>query len=308
MTTTHARGRMVAAFLWLVACTGDANEDSGSTVDLSDGTAGETADAADADAGRGTDGGDTTAASTGSTGGSNTGADAGNEVGGDTGAPGPVGEWMHEGTESRVYAPPGVHDGPAKLFLVFHGAEPPSFGNHVYTTMVQQWKSILDRENIVVVGPTGGRVRTTWTPPQGAETDSTRRTRDILDAMRGAYNIDDTAVYILGFSDGAAMSILTGNFMSDTFAAIVAVDLGIGGCNPGVCGPTTDYKVPLYMTYSSVSQLGSYMPPMADWYRSQGHDVEIIEFGGIPHGNMWIESIANKPNDVWSWLSTKRHP
>lgn len=121
-----------------------------------------------------------------------------------------------EQREYLLYVPPDLdRTKPAALVMSLHGAG----GWPAMQRDVSRWNELADREGFIVVYPAGRD-----TPgPRIWHMDGDRDPRyvaDLIDELRGEYDIDPRRIYVNGLSNGAGMSFALSCRMPDRFAAI----------------------------------------------------------------------------------------
>ena len=104
---------------------------------------------------------------------------------------------------------------PAALVLSLHGAS----GWPAQQRDLSHWNELADREHFIVVYPAG---RDTAGPRVWRMTGDRdpQYIADLIDKLRGEYNIDPKRIYVNGLSNGGGMSFALSCRMPDRFAAI----------------------------------------------------------------------------------------
>lgn len=98
---------------------------------------------------------------------------------------------------------------PAPLIVMLHGSG--RRGN----LLLEHWKSLAEKEGIVLAGPDSLDPRA-WNPP----VDKPELLRDVVDDVKAIAPIDDQRVYLFGHSAGARYALLLGLLESEYFAAV----------------------------------------------------------------------------------------
>ena len=173
---------------------------------------------------------------------------------------------------------------PAALVLSLHGAA----GWPALQRDVSRWNELADREGFIVVYPAGRDTAGPRVWHMGGERDP-RYIADLIDKLRGEYNIDPKRIYANGLSNGGGMSFALSCRMPDRFAAIgmvgAALLLPSTWCKStqpmpmiGICG----LRDPVYPGGDTwmASNLAPFLPFGADWARRNrcapsAQDVEI---------------------------------
>lgn len=104
---------------------------------------------------------------------------------------------------------------PAALVLSLHGAG----GWPAQQRDLSGWNELADREGFIVVYPAGRDEVGPRVWHIGGERDP-RYIADLIDKLRGEYNIDPKRIYANGLSNGAGMSFALSCRMPERFAAI----------------------------------------------------------------------------------------
>jgi polyhydroxybutyrate depolymerase len=104
---------------------------------------------------------------------------------------------------------------PAALVLSLHGAA----GWPALQRELSRWDELADREGFIVVYPAGRDTAGPRVWNMTGERDP-RYIADLIDKLRGQYNIDPKRIYANGLSNGAGMSFALSCRMPDRFAAI----------------------------------------------------------------------------------------
>ena len=104
---------------------------------------------------------------------------------------------------------------PAALVMSLHGAG----GWPALQRDVSGWNELADREGFIVVYPAGRDTAGARVWHMAGELDP-RYIADLIDKLRGEYNIDPRRVYVNGLSNGGGMSFALSCRMPDRFAAV----------------------------------------------------------------------------------------
>jgi polyhydroxybutyrate depolymerase len=104
---------------------------------------------------------------------------------------------------------------PAALVLRLHGAG----GWPALQRDVSRWNDLADREEFIVVYPAGRDAPGPRVWHMGGERDP-QYIADLIDKLRGEYDIDPRRIYANGLSNGAGMSFALSCRMPERFAAI----------------------------------------------------------------------------------------
>ena len=104
---------------------------------------------------------------------------------------------------------------PAALVLSLHGAG----GWPALQRDISRWNEVADREGFIVVYPAGRDTAGARVWRMTGERDP-QYIADLIDKLRGEYNIDPRRIYANGLSNGGGMSWALSCRMPDRFAAI----------------------------------------------------------------------------------------
>jgi polyhydroxybutyrate depolymerase len=116
---------------------------------------------------------------------------------------------------------PGSYDGshPVPLVITLHGAS--LWG--AAQMEISGWNDVADRNGFIVVYPSGenGDGPRSWGVDRGPRLPrDVRFIADLIDTLRGRFNIDTTRIYANGFSNGGGMSFVLSCTMPDRIAAV----------------------------------------------------------------------------------------
>jgi len=121
-----------------------------------------------------------------------------------------------ERREYLLHVPPNLdRKKPAALVLSLHGAG----GWPVMQRDLSRWNDLADREGFIVVYPAGRDTPGPRIWQMEGERDP-RYIADLIDKLRGEYNIDPKRIYANGLSNGGGMSFVLSCRMPDRFAAV----------------------------------------------------------------------------------------
>jgi polyhydroxybutyrate depolymerase len=121
-----------------------------------------------------------------------------------------------ERREYLLHVPPDLdRSKPSALVLSLHGAG----GWPAQQRDLSRWDELADREGFIVVYPAGRDTPGPRVWHEDGEKDR-RYIADLIDKLRGEYNIDPRRVYANGLSNGGGMSFALSCKMPDRFAAV----------------------------------------------------------------------------------------
>jgi poly(3-hydroxybutyrate) depolymerase len=177
------------------------------------------------------------------------------------------------------------------LLLLLHGS------NRNGQSLIDKWKDLADKEKIIIAAPDSTNP-TNWSVGK----DGPDFLRDLVEALKAKYPIDERRVYLFGHSAGAGFAIYMSLFESEYFAAM-AIHAG--------ALPPEDYwvvaratrKIPMAIW---VGDRDPFFPlklvrGTRDVLVSKGFSVELTE---MPNHNHWYYDLAPKINrNAWDFLS-----
>ncbi|HEX8492131.1 MAG TPA: PHB depolymerase family esterase [Pyrinomonadaceae bacterium] len=97
---------------------------------------------------------------------------------------------------------------PAALIVTLHGSR----GNGL--SLVEKWKDLAKKEGIIIVGPDSSD-SLQWRVPE----DGPDLLRDLVEALKAKYPINERRVYLFGHSAGAGQALYMSLLESEYFAA-----------------------------------------------------------------------------------------
>ncbi len=100
----------------------------------------------------------------------------------------------------------------------------------------------------------------------------------LLEHIASKYNIDRRRIYLMGMSNGASFVQLIANARSSTVAAVVAHS----GSRPRSL-KNAEHPFPILLIVGSDDFSARSMQEDLDYYRSTGHDAELIVVDGLGH-------------------------
>lgn len=163
-------------------------------------------------------------------------------------------------------------------------------------SLVEKWKDIAKKEGIIVAGP-DALESTGWRIPA----DGPDFIRDLVEALKTKYRIDDRRVYLFGHSAGAGQALYLSLLQSEYFAA-TAVHAGALGAGDDDYIKAATRKIPIAIFVGTNDQ--SFPLPTVratrDALRSAGFGTELTEIMGHTH---WYYDRAPEINkSAWDFL------
>lgn len=207
-------------------------------------------------------------------------------------------ELIESGGRTRVcyvFAPGQLSaDSAAPVLLLFHGSGRDGL------SQINEWKSLADREGLLLAAPNALDPRQWVIPGDGPEL-----LRDVVAFLGGRYNIDLRRIYAFGHSAGAAFALRMAPLESN-FLAAIAVHAGAFR-SPAEAGilPFAERKIPVLIV---VGTMDPYFPVEAvrqtqAAFSAAGLPAEVREIPDHDH-NYYAES--KKINAmVWEFLSPR---
>jgi poly(3-hydroxybutyrate) depolymerase len=182
---------------------------------------------------------------------------------------------------------------PLPLIVLLHGS------NRNGLTLVDKWKDLAEKEEIILAGPDASNPAGWATPKDGPDF-----LRDLIEELKAKYPINPRRVYLFGHSAGAGHALLMSLYESLYFAA-TAIH---AGALPRQGYATIDLakrKIPLAIWIGTVDPLVPLEVVRAtrDTLIARGFSVELREMQGHDH---WYYDLASKINkEAWEFL--KQH-
>ncbi len=163
-------------------------------------------------------------------------------------------------------------------------------------TLIDPWKELADKENVVLVAP-DSRNPATWSlGPDGPEF-----LRDVVEAVKTKYPIDSRRVYLFGHSGGAIFALLMSLLESEYFAS-AAVHAGALRNQDSRFFEDAKRKIPVALFVGDRDPLFPVEGVRAtrEMFVTRGFPVKLVE---IPNHTHWYYDKAEKINrDVWIFL------
>jgi len=190
-----------------------------------------------------------------------------------------------------IYLPPD-HDPSQSIPVVisFHGFASTPDG-HAATT---RWNEIADSENFLVVYPQGTGFPLRWNSFPSARwssVDDAAFTRDLITDLKEILTVDQSRIYISGFSNGGAMTYNLACELSDMVAAVGIISAPVteplGGCHPSRPVPVMAFHGTddLIVNYNAANLQNTFLNP--------GRSREIDTFSYLP-AQVWTELWAQR--------------
>jgi poly(3-hydroxybutyrate) depolymerase len=183
---------------------------------------------------------------------------------------------------------------PAPLVVLLHGS------GRIGESLTEWWQKIAREEGFIIVAP-DSTVRQGW----GMFEDGPDFLHDLVEMLRGQFDIDPRRIYLFGHSAGAVHGLLMGLLEPDYFAA-VAVHAGVvpGGDMPYLDLPGR--KIPMAIWVGTRDPLFplSAVRATKEALASRGFPVELTEIPGHTHDYYSRAPGINK--EVWSFLQKHR--
>ena len=193
-----------------------------------------------------------------------------------------------------VFASSTAGAAPAPLIVAFHG----SGGSG--RTMVEKWKSVAEKEGIVVAAPDSTDA-VHWASPQ----DGPQLLEDVVRGIAAKHPVDPRRVYLFGHSAGAVFTLQMAALESEYFAAAA---VHAGAVVPEYF-PVFDYaarKIPIAIWIGTKDQFFSIdrVRATARALESRGFPVTLTEIPGHTHDYLHYEPDLNLA--IWSFLSARK--
>jgi len=185
---------------------------------------------------------------------------------------------------------------PLPVLILLHGSNRNGF------SLVEKWKDLAQKEGILLVGPDASDSSHWSTGPDGPEF-----LRDIVEALKLNYRIDQRRVYLFGHSAGATFALYMSVFESEYFAA-TAIHAGALPSDSYSDVEHAKRKIPMAIW---VGDRDPFFPldqvrATKNLFASKGFPVELTE---MPNHDHWYYDLAPKINrSAWEFLKKYELP
>jgi poly(3-hydroxybutyrate) depolymerase len=185
---------------------------------------------------------------------------------------------------------------PLPVLILLHGSNRNGF------SLVEKWKDLAQKEGILLVGPDASDSSRWSTGPDGPEF-----LRDIVEALKLKYRIDERRVYLFGHSAGATFALYMSVFESEYFAA-TAIHAGALPSDSYSDLENAKRKIPMAIW---VGDRDPFFPldqvrATRNLFASKGFPVELTE---MPNHDHWYYDLAPKINrSAWEFLKKYELP
>jgi poly(3-hydroxybutyrate) depolymerase len=201
--------------------------------------------------------------------------------------------------KERVYylfVPENKSEKPLPLLILLHGS------NRNGLSLVEKWKDLAEKEGILLAGPDAINSSHWSTGLDGPDF-----LRDIVEALKLKYRIDQRRIYLFGHSAGAGFALYMSLFESQYFAATA---IHAGALSPDSYSYVEDAerKIPIAIW---VGDRDPFFPldqvrATKNLFASKGFPVELTE---IPNHDHWYYDLAPKINrSAWEFLKKYELP
>lgn len=208
-------------------------------------------------------------------------------------------ELITSNNKQRVYylfVPENKSGKPLPVLILLHGSNRNGF------SLVEKWKDLGEKEGILLAGPDAIDSSHWSTGPDGPEF-----LRDIVEAVKLKYRIDQRRVYLFGHSAGASFALYMSLFESQYFAATA---IHAGALSPESYSDVeyAKRKIPMAIW---VGDRDPFFPldqvrATRNLFASKGFPVELTE---IPNHDHWYYDLAPKINrSAWEFLKKYELP
>lgn len=195
-----------------------------------------------------------------------------------------------------LYVPEGARGAePAPLLVLLHGS------GRDGASLIQTWKGLASKENIVLAGPNSRDPRG-WSSP----IDGPGFLREVVEAIKKDNAIDPRRVYLFGHSGGAVFALGMSCLESRYFAAASAHAGAFRSAAEAAVVQNVPRKVPLQLI---VGKQDPFFPVQAveatrDLFVKAGFEVDLQEITGHDHNYYGISSSVN--GLAWQFLKDKK--
>jgi polyhydroxybutyrate depolymerase len=205
----------------------------------------------------------------------------------------------------RVYVP-AIYDGqtPRPLVFNFHGS-PQTAVNFENMT---KFRSVADTANFILITPNGTVIGAGqgWNNyPSGSDVDDVLFVSDMIDYLKGKYNIDTARVYSAGYSNGGMMGYELACKLSGRIAAVASVAGSMEVGRLQACAPSK--SVPILEIHGTNDPLVPYEGGVNSGITLAAVD-SVLKFWVGKNQCDAAPDISDIPNSVTNDFSTvKRH-
>lgn len=188
----------------------------------------------------------------------------------------------------HYFAPGG--DKPLPLVILLHGS------NRNGRIMVDEWKALAMKEQVVIAGPDAIRPET-WLVDQ----DGTGFMHEVVEAVNAKRALDPTRTYLFGHSSGAEFALILGLLESEYFAAVAVHAGGLHAENANVF-QYAKRKVPVGIWIGDRDPLVPLRPieETRDMFKTRGFPVSLNVMRGHDHNYYVVSGEVNK--EVWAFF------
>ncbi len=202
-------------------------------------------------------------------------------------------ELITSNKKERVYylfVPEKKSEKPLPVLILLHGSNRNGF------SLVEKWKDLAEKEGILLAGPDAIDSSHWSTGPDGPEF-----LREIVEALKLKYRIDERRIYLFGHSAGASFALYMSLFESEYFAATA---IHAGALSPDSYSDVeyAKRKIPIAIW---VGDRDPFFPldqvrATKNVFASKGFPVELTE---MPNHDHWYYDLAPKINrSAWEFL------
>lgn len=199
---------------------------------------------------------------------------------------------VHGRTRSyQAYAPQKNTGQPRSVLILFHGAQRSG------VSLVEKWKPIADRFNIILVGPDG--LNNGW----NLETDGSDFINAVLADAGSRYKMDPQRIYLFGHSLGGNFAL----YISIIYSRVIAASAIHAGMftSPDHYGLPTQAKrkIPVAFFIGTDDQLYplDQVRKSAEAFAVQGHETELNILGD--HNHWYYDAAPFINENAWFFLS-----
>jgi poly(3-hydroxybutyrate) depolymerase len=165
------------------------------------------------------------------------------------------------------------------LVVTCHGTPP--FDNAVW--QLNEWKGLAEEKGFLVVAPelTGtSAVSLSSSEQVRRQLDDEAQILSIVRTIRASHNIDDTRIFLTGWSAGGYAVLFTGLRHPDLFRAIAIRQGNFNKAYVESCVPFLDRYQPVMVVYGNIDPLKDDAQACVEWLRSNDLDPTALERPG----------------------------
>ena len=185
------------------------------------------------------------------------------------------------------------------LVVTCHGTPP----FDTAAAQLDEWKGVAEQKGFIVAAPelSGTSAILAVTDQAGRQSEDEATILSVVSSLRASRSIDDTRIFLTGWSAGGYAVLYTGLRHPDVFRALAVMQ---GNFNPAYVEPCVHYLdrlQPILVMYGNVDPLKDDALKCVEWLKAHDLDPTAIERPGAhrrdpqPVYNFFAESVRDRP-------------